>query len=131
MATGKRFVVDYERDEEGWWVASIPSVKGCHTQGRTLAQARARIREALEVCFEDASVVKNAELVDAPHLPAQVSRAVRSALSARAKEEKMRSQAQGALREAVRKLTVAGLSVRDAAELLGISHQRVHQLTHG
>src|SRR5687767_2512437 len=43
----KSYRVTYERDPAGWWVAAVREVPGCHTQGRTLAQARRRIREAL------------------------------------------------------------------------------------
>jgi predicted RNase H-like HicB family nuclease len=48
-----RTVVLYTRDDEGWWLAEIPSVPGCRTQAPTLALARKRIRRALSACFED------------------------------------------------------------------------------
>src|ERR1700716_316638 len=32
----KTYRVAYERDESGWWVASVRGVRGCHTQGRTV-----------------------------------------------------------------------------------------------
>jgi len=41
------FTVVYERDEAGWWVAEVPSISGCHTQGRTIEEARERILEVL------------------------------------------------------------------------------------
>lgn len=41
------FEVVYERDEQGWWIASVVEVPGVHTQGRTRDEARRRIREAL------------------------------------------------------------------------------------
>jgi predicted RNase H-like HicB family nuclease len=50
----KRYRVAYERDEAGWWVASVRGVRGCHTQGRTVDEARRRIREALELFVGDA-----------------------------------------------------------------------------
>ena len=40
----KRYTLRYERNESGWWVASVKGVRGCHTQGRTLEEARRRIR---------------------------------------------------------------------------------------
>ena len=43
----KSYRVAYERDESGWWVASVRGVRGCHTQGRTVDEARRRIREAV------------------------------------------------------------------------------------
>jgi predicted RNase H-like HicB family nuclease len=51
-AKAKRRRAIFERDATGWWVASVPSVAGCHTQGRTLAQARERLKEALAVSVE-------------------------------------------------------------------------------
>ena len=46
--------VAYERDESGRWVASVRGVRGCHTQGRTVDEARRRIREAMELFIDDA-----------------------------------------------------------------------------
>lgn len=43
----KTYTLLLERDAQGWWVASVREVPGCHTQGRTLRQARARARQAL------------------------------------------------------------------------------------
>ena len=48
----RRFTVVLERDEDGLFVASIPVLKGCHTQGKTLDQAMERIREAAELWLE-------------------------------------------------------------------------------
>jgi predicted RNase H-like HicB family nuclease len=53
--------VAYERDDSGWWVASIREVRGCHSQGRTIDEARRRVREALELFVDNA---RSAELVD-------------------------------------------------------------------
>lgn len=49
------YTVDYERDEDGWWVASVREVPGCHTQGHSHPEARARIREALGLFVDDAA----------------------------------------------------------------------------
>jgi predicted RNase H-like HicB family nuclease len=43
-----------ERDEEGWFVASVPSLPGCHTQARTLDELTERMQEAIEA-YVDAS----------------------------------------------------------------------------
>lgn len=37
-----------ERDEDGWFVGSVPSLPGCHTQARTLDELAVRMREAIE-----------------------------------------------------------------------------------
>jgi predicted RNase H-like HicB family nuclease len=46
------FNVLLERDSEGYYVATIPALKGCHTQARSLDTLMERIREAIELCLE-------------------------------------------------------------------------------
>ena len=124
----KRYRVAYERDESGWWVASVRGVQGCHTQGRTVDEARRRIREALEL-FVDAA--REATIVDDIKLPTGAARAVRAYRTLRKKAQEEDRRAALAARRAVRVLRTGRLkmSARDAARLLGLSHQRVHQLT--
>jgi predicted RNase H-like HicB family nuclease len=49
----RKFTVLIERDEEGYYVASVPALRGCHTQAKTLAALRKRIREVIELCIEN------------------------------------------------------------------------------
>lgn len=46
------FTVIIEQDEDGVYVASVPEIHGCYTQGKTISEALERIREAIEVCLE-------------------------------------------------------------------------------
>ena len=46
------FIVLIEQGEDGWYVASVPDIQGCYTQGKTVAQVLDRIKEAIEVCLE-------------------------------------------------------------------------------
>lgn len=46
------FDVVIERDSEGYYVASVPALPGCHTQARSLDQLMERVREAVELCLE-------------------------------------------------------------------------------
>jgi predicted RNase H-like HicB family nuclease len=46
------FSVIVERDAEGYYVASVPELPGCHTQARSLDKLLERIREAIELCLE-------------------------------------------------------------------------------
>ena len=41
-----------ERDSEGYYVARVPQLRGCHTQARSLDKLQSRIREAIELCLE-------------------------------------------------------------------------------
>jgi len=47
------FNVIIERDEEGFYVASVPELRGCHTQARSLDTLMERIREAIDPCLEE------------------------------------------------------------------------------
>jgi predicted RNase H-like HicB family nuclease len=49
------FTVIVEQDEEGYFVAGVPELRGCHTQARSLDVLTRRIREAIEVCLADES----------------------------------------------------------------------------
>lgn len=46
------FDVIIERDEEGFYVARVPGLRGCHTQAKSLDTLMKRIREAVELCLE-------------------------------------------------------------------------------
>ena len=47
------FKVFLEPDEEyGGYVVTCPSIAGCHSQGKTVEEALANIREAIELCLE-------------------------------------------------------------------------------
>ncbi|HNQ24516.1 MAG TPA: type II toxin-antitoxin system HicB family antitoxin [Phycisphaerae bacterium] len=52
------FNVIIERDEEGWFVARVPEIRGCHTQAKSLDKLMARTREAIEACLEAGAVPK-------------------------------------------------------------------------
>ena len=69
----KNYRVVYQRDESGWWVATVRGVPGCHTQGRTVDEARRRIVEAMELFVDDARCAK---IVDEVKLPAGTAQAI-------------------------------------------------------
>jgi predicted RNase H-like HicB family nuclease len=48
----KEFNVVIERDAEGYYVASVPALPGCHTQAKSLDKLVERIQEAIELCLE-------------------------------------------------------------------------------
>ena len=126
-----QFTVRYERDPSGWWIVTIPEIQGCRTQGRSIAEGRRRIREAMAL-FIDEAAAEQATLVDDVRLPRDVMRQIRLVAAQRALAERVRENVKDVTRAAVHQLTRrAGLSVRDAAEMLGISYQRVQQLAGG
>ena len=48
----REFSVVIEKDEDGYYVASVPALRGCHTQARSLDLLMKRIKEAIALCLE-------------------------------------------------------------------------------
>ena len=48
----REFSVVIERDSEGYYVASVPALPGCHTQARSLDTLMKRVQEAIDLCLE-------------------------------------------------------------------------------
>lgn len=121
------YKVVFDRDETGAWIVEIPGVKGCHTWGRTIEKARENIREALAL-FIDRDAAK-AEFDEEIRPPAGAREVVERARASRIAADRAASEAQEATRVAVDILARdQHLPMRDIADLIGISYQRVHQL---
>ena len=48
----REFQVIIEKDSEGYFVASVPALPGCHSQAQSLDELMVRTREAIELCLE-------------------------------------------------------------------------------
>ena len=48
----REYTVIIEQDEEGWYVAEVPELYGCHTQAKSLDELMERVKEAIKVCRE-------------------------------------------------------------------------------
>jgi predicted RNase H-like HicB family nuclease len=48
----RAFNVIIERDSEDYYVASVPELRGCHTQAKSLDTLMKRIREAIALCLD-------------------------------------------------------------------------------
>ena len=55
----REFNVVIERDEDGYFVASVPALRGCHTQAKSLDVLMERVKEAIELCLEVEEPVVN------------------------------------------------------------------------
>ena len=55
----KEFNVVIERDAEGYFVASVPALPGCHTQAKSLDVLMKRVREAIQLCLEVEKPISN------------------------------------------------------------------------
>jgi len=64
FAPVKRFSVVVERDEDGYYVASVPELPGCYTQARTPGELAERVREAVELYLEAEGSAGKVEAVD-------------------------------------------------------------------
>ena len=59
MSRTIEFNVVIEKDEDGYFVATVPALRGCHTQARSLDVLMRRIKEAVELCLEGEKPVSN------------------------------------------------------------------------
>ena len=48
----KEFSVIIEKDEDGFFIASVPALRGCHTQAKSLDTLMKRVKKAIELCLE-------------------------------------------------------------------------------
>jgi len=51
----RKFTVLIEQDEAGYYVATIPSLRGCHTQAKNLDTLMKRVREVVSLCLEESN----------------------------------------------------------------------------
>jgi predicted RNase H-like HicB family nuclease len=49
----RKFTVLIEQDEEGYYVATVPALPGCHTQAKNLDTLMKRVREVILLCLEE------------------------------------------------------------------------------
>lgn len=68
----REFNVIIERDEEGYYIASVPELQGCHTQAKSLDNLMVRIREAIELCLEVEQAVPANEFVGVQRITVEV-----------------------------------------------------------
>lgn len=125
--TKPTYTAVFERGRDDYWEVELVEEPGVHTFGRTLAKARAHIRDATALWFElDEDAF---ELIEDVRLPKAIKASLAKARRERERAEAASATALRTTREAAEALVRTGhLSVRDAAELLGLSHQRVQQL---
>jgi predicted RNase H-like HicB family nuclease len=55
----REFNVVIDRDEDGYFVASVPELRGCHTQAKSLDVLMKRVKEAIQLCLEVEEPVSN------------------------------------------------------------------------
>lgn len=48
----REFDVVIQEDEDGGYIASVPELPGCHTQGETMEEVLSNVREAIELYLD-------------------------------------------------------------------------------
>jgi predicted RNase H-like HicB family nuclease len=126
----QRYVAVAERVGR-WWAVSVPEVPGVFTQARRLegpSGVEAMVRDALAVMLEVPA--DEIEVEVRPHLPEDLAEVATQVRQARVDAEARTAAATEAAAQLARRLTAAGMSVRDAGVVMGVSAQRVSQLVH-
>ena len=117
--------------EGNWWLADVRGVPGAHTHAKTLAGLARCVREVIAL-MEDlpADTLDGIETAFHFQLPEPLSQALRQAEAARDESDASQARAVEATRQAIAAVdaVIPNASVRDTAALLGLSHQRVHQI---
>ncbi len=122
----RTYTARLEQEKDGRWSVELEEEPRVHTWGKTVDQALARMREAAALWFQtdEASI----DLIPSPVLPKAAGRTVEQARQARVQARSADRLAIETTKRAAVALASRGISMRDAAAILGISHQRVHQL---
>ena len=61
--TKREFYVIIERDEDGYYAGEVPQLKACYSQGETIDELLANIKEVIELCLEEEGDENSPEFV--------------------------------------------------------------------
>lgn len=61
--SAREFSVVVERDADGWYTATVPALRGCHTQAKSLDTLMNRVREAITLCLDVEGMPPRAEFI--------------------------------------------------------------------
>ena len=122
------YKVIYRLDATGEWTAWVRGLRRCRGRGRTLRQARKRLRAALGR-FDDEP--HRADLQEDVKLPPPARTLLLRHWAARRRARSEEARAQAAARQAVEALLGLRLSLRDTADLLGLPYPKAQQMLRG
>lgn len=110
----------------GWWAVRVLQLPGVFTQARRLDQVSALVEDAVSAFLDiPASDIK---VEVRPKLAIEITRRLDEAREERRHADQLASAAADKLRQVARALADEGLPERDIGSILGVSHQRAHQL---
>ncbi len=119
----ERLTAHYQRQEDLLWRAFVEESPEIHAAGRSLSAVQEQLRTAIF-----ANRQEDTEIIDSVDLPASSHQAVEDATQARAAATAAAERSAELTRNAAHALVEDGLSLRDVATVLGLSHTRVQQL---
>ena len=71
-----KFKVLVEKDENGYYVADVPELQGCHTQAKDKKELMKRVKEVIELCLEDKNPVLRKVDIREIEIPIQNSKLI-------------------------------------------------------
>ncbi|MBF9670360.1 XRE family transcriptional regulator [Bifidobacterium dentium] len=107
----------------GWWAVEVPEIPGLFTQARRLDQIDAMVRDAAGMLGREVGTV-----TVEPRLSEQDERMLAELLDARRQASEAQSRASSLTRATVDALRAQGMTVRDVADIIGVTPQRVSAL---
>ena len=117
--------VVYRRNAAGAWVATVPGRRRLRGQGRTLRQARQRLRSALARMVEDPFAI---DFVEDVRLPPPARGTLVAHWKARRRLARETESADLASTRALAALLALKLNIKDVGDLLGLSPQKLARL---
>jgi predicted RNase H-like HicB family nuclease len=121
----KTYEVTAERDGERWWFLRVPEL-GTATQARRLDHAEAQARDLIATWLDVAP--DSFEVAIRPQLDDETRALVVKAAEAKARVQASQHFANAAQQAAAQRMAKAGLTMRDAGAILGLTHQRIQQI---
>ena len=118
-----QMVTAIARRYDDWWAIEVPEIPGLFTQVRRLDQVAAMVKDAAATLNVKVNGVKVT-----PKLSEQDELMLQRMLDAKSAAIKTQEEASMLMRETVRILRNQGLTVRDVAELTGVTPQRISSL---
>jgi predicted RNase H-like HicB family nuclease len=109
-----------------WWAIAVPELKGVFSQARRLVDVEPMARDAISAVLDVSP--RSFDITMRPMLGDRLDKLAREARESRAAAQEAQVEASDRSVRALRSLQKAGIPLRDAGELLGMSHQRAAQL---
>jgi predicted RNase H-like HicB family nuclease len=117
--------------EDSHWLADVPELQGAHTYARSLPTLDQAVREVIVLAADLPDEAMPELILDYDYHTGDPELDITALEVRRLRQQagELAATATARTGQAAAKLVAGGLSVRDAAMLLGVSPQRVSQLT--